>query len=82
MGDGGAPKQIKRFARAHMSINHIDSLKDLKDLTGARAAVHRLDVECVEKGEWIECAQAHQGVETIYLGHGKPFSVDILEKSL
>ncbi|UCB60499.1 MAG: MBL fold metallo-hydrolase, partial [Candidatus Bathyarchaeota archaeon] len=48
------PADIKLVIITHGHIDHIGSLKDIKELTGANIAIHRLDKECVEKGKWID----------------------------
>jgi glyoxylase-like metal-dependent hydrolase (beta-lactamase superfamily II) len=51
---GIKPSDIKLIVVTHGHIDHIGSLKDLKELTGAKVAIHRLDRVCVERGEWID----------------------------
>ena len=46
---GITPSDIELIVVTHGHIDHIGSLKDLKELTGAKVAVHRLDKECVER---------------------------------
>jgi len=48
------PSDIELVVVTHGHIDHIGSLEDIKEYTGAKVAVHRLDKECVERGEWVE----------------------------
>ncbi len=48
------PHDIGLIVVTHGHIDHIGSLREIKEFTGAKVAVHRLDKECVEKGEWLE----------------------------
>jgi hydroxyacylglutathione hydrolase len=51
---GIKPSDIDLIVVTHGHIDHIGSLKDIKELTGAKVAIHRLDKECVERGEWVD----------------------------
>ena len=47
-------KKATTLILTHGHIDHIGSLKDIKEYTGAKVAIHRLDKECVERGEWLD----------------------------
>ncbi|UCE95749.1 MAG: MBL fold metallo-hydrolase [Candidatus Bathyarchaeota archaeon] len=51
---GFKPSDIELIIVTHGHIDHIGSLKDIKEFTGAKVAIHRLDKDCVEKGEWVD----------------------------
>jgi len=48
------PSDIKLVIVTHGHVDHIGSLNDIKKLTGASVVTHRLEKECLERGEWIE----------------------------
>lgn len=48
------PSDIELVVVTHGHIDHIGSLKDIKEYTGAKVAIHRLDKEWVERGEWVD----------------------------
>jgi len=44
-------QDIKLIILTHGHFDHIGSAKEIKEITGAKIAMHRLDVECLEKPE-------------------------------
>jgi hydroxyacylglutathione hydrolase len=48
------PHDIKLIVITHGHPDHVGSAKDLKELTGAEIAMHRLDKQCLETGKWKE----------------------------
>jgi len=48
------PSNVKFVIVTHGHLDHIGSLNDIKKFTGASVAAHRLDKECLERGEWIK----------------------------
>lgn len=48
------PSAIELIVVTHGHIDHIGSLKDIKEYTGGKVATHRLDKKCVERGEWVD----------------------------
>jgi len=48
-----APVQIKLIFITHMHFDHMGSLPEISQLTGAKSAMHHLDKELVEKGTII-----------------------------
>jgi len=46
-----APKDIRLIIITHGHFDHIGSAKVLKELTGAKVAMHRVDKDCLEKSE-------------------------------
>ncbi len=45
------PGEIKLIVITHGHWDHIGSVRDIRELTGARTAIHELDRECLEKGK-------------------------------
>jgi len=45
------PGEIKLIVITHGHWDHIGSIGDIRELTGARTAIHELDRECLEKGK-------------------------------
>jgi glyoxylase-like metal-dependent hydrolase (beta-lactamase superfamily II) len=48
-----APDQIKMIFITHMHFDHLGSLPGIREVTGAKSAMHHLDKELVEKGTII-----------------------------
>ena len=46
------PEDVKLIVITHGHIDHIGSAKDIKELTGAKIAMHQLDKQCLETGDW------------------------------
>jgi len=46
------PEDIKLIVMTDGHPDHIGSARDIKDLTNARIAMHRLSKSCLEAGEW------------------------------
>jgi glyoxylase-like metal-dependent hydrolase (beta-lactamase superfamily II) len=46
------PEDIKLIVITHGHPDHIGSAKDIKELTGAKVAMHQLDKQCLETGDW------------------------------
>ena len=46
------PKDIKLIVITHGHPDHIGSARDIKELTSAKIAMHQLDVQCLETGDW------------------------------
>lgn len=46
------PRDIKLIVITHGHPDHIGSAKDIKELTGAKIAMHQLDAECLKTGDW------------------------------
>ena len=45
------PREIKLIVITHGHWDHIGSVRDIRELTGARTAIHELDRGCLEKGK-------------------------------
>jgi len=45
------PEEIKLIVITHGHVDHIGSAKDIKELTGAKIAMHQLDKQCLETGD-------------------------------
>ena len=45
------PEEIKLIVITHGHIDHIGSAKDIKELTGAKIAMHKLDKDSLEAGD-------------------------------
>lgn len=48
------PSTIRLIVITHGHPDHVTSAKDFKELTGAKIAMHQLDKQCLETGEWKE----------------------------
>lgn len=46
------PQDIKLNVITHGHPDHMGSAKDIREITGARIAMHQLDKVCLETGEW------------------------------
>jgi len=46
------PEDIKLIVITHGHLDHIGSAKDIKELTGAKIAMHQLDKQYLETGDW------------------------------
>ncbi len=46
------PAIIGLIVLTHGHPDHVTSAKDFKELTGAKIAMHQLDKQCLETGEW------------------------------
>jgi len=46
------PEEVKLIVITHGHIDHIGSAKDFKELTGAKIAMHQLDKDSLETGDW------------------------------
>lgn len=46
------PEEIKLIIITHGHPDHIGSAKDIKEITGAKIAMHQLDMQCLETGNW------------------------------
>jgi hydroxyacylglutathione hydrolase len=46
------PEDIKLIVITHGHPDHTGSAKDIKELTGAKIAMHQLDKQCLETGDW------------------------------
>ena len=51
---GVEPNTIRLIVITHGHPDHLASAKDFKGLTGAKIAMHQLDKQCLETGEWKE----------------------------
>ncbi len=68
---GADPADIKIILHCHAHVDHCGATRRLKELTGATAAMGEADVETVEKGTPLTCAEYWYGM------HGfEPFSVE------
>ncbi|MGD0158697.1 MAG: MBL fold metallo-hydrolase [Candidatus Bathyarchaeia archaeon] len=45
------PEEIKLIVITHGHFDHIGSAKDIRELTGAKIAMHQLDKQCLETGD-------------------------------
>lgn len=46
------PNNIKLIILTHGHIDHIGSAKDIKDITGAKIAMHKADIEHIDESKW------------------------------
>ena len=46
------PNTIELIVITHGHPDHVTSAKDFKELNGAKIAMHQLDKQCLETGEW------------------------------
>jgi glyoxylase-like metal-dependent hydrolase (beta-lactamase superfamily II) len=58
---GVEPNTIELIVITHGHPDHITSAKDFKELTGAKIAIHQLDKQCLETGQWKNSYQAAKG---------------------
>jgi len=50
---GIAPEEIAAIAITHCHWDHVGSLKELRNITGAKVIAHKNDADHLEKGELI-----------------------------
>jgi glyoxylase-like metal-dependent hydrolase (beta-lactamase superfamily II) len=49
-----SPNNIRLIILTHGHIDHIGSAKDIRDITGAKIAMHKSDIEHVDESKWRE----------------------------
>ena len=68
---GADPADIKIILHCHGHVDHCGATRRLKELTGATAAMGEADIETVEKGTPLTCAEYMYGMPGF-----EPFAVD------
>ena len=82
------PARIKLIVITHSHFDHCGSACDIRDLTGAKIAIHESERECVEHTKVMVPIGVNwkvlidRGVAFVYPGHGKPFPVDVNKRRL
>jgi hydroxyacylglutathione hydrolase len=82
------PQDIKLMVLTHGHFDHIGSAKEIKEITGAKIAMHRSDIDYIDKSKWthmlpkgvgiwgsINSALTHVAVPFINF---PPFEVDLV----
>jgi hydroxyacylglutathione hydrolase len=82
------PQDIKLIVLTHGHFDHIGSAKEIKEITGAKIVMHRLDIDYVEKSKWTHMLPKGVGIwgsinsalthVTIPFINFPPFEVDII----
>ncbi|MHA1116507.1 MAG: MBL fold metallo-hydrolase, partial [Candidatus Heimdallarchaeaceae archaeon] len=74
------PENIKLIIITHAHIDHIGSVKEIKEITGAEVLMHKIEAELVEKGDTPEAVLTNKLLKKIFSSTKReiaPFSVDI-----
>jgi len=69
---GFDPGDIRLILHTHGHVDHVGGTRRMVEATGAKTALHRLDIERVEKGTPLTCAYYVYGIEDF-----ETFSVDL-----
>ncbi len=60
---GVDPADIDIITHTHGHVDHCGATRRMRELTGAAAALSEQDVEAVENGTWLTCAEAWYGMD-------------------
>ncbi|MHA1867557.1 MAG: MBL fold metallo-hydrolase [Candidatus Heimdallarchaeaceae archaeon] len=74
------PKNIKLIVITHGHIDHIGSVKEMKEITGAEVLMHETEAKMVEKGNTPEAVLTNKLLKMIFPSIKReitPFSVEI-----